>query len=102
MLPHVQGLRGSQRDVLRFVFVLKSRNTKRKINSSYFLVKSELLNAFPSYIPLPVAVAKMLRGDLWIKLHPLTLGMHSQGFPVCSEPRQFESITYLSSLGKML
>lgn len=70
---------GSQRDVLRFVFVLESRNIKRKSNSSYFLVKSELLNtlghaAFPwSYIPLPAAVEKILRRDLWMK-HSCTLG----------------------------
>lgn len=62
---------GSQRDVLRFVFVLKSRNTKRKSNSSYFLLKSELLNSHAAFpwpsIPLPVAVERILRRDLWIE-----------------------------------
>lgn len=77
---------GSQRDVLRFVFVLESRNIKRKSNSSYFLVKSELLNtlghaAFPwSYIPLPAAVEKILRRDLWMK-HSCTLGCSFPGIP---------------------
>lgn len=72
MLPLVQGLGGSQRDVLGFVFVLESRNVKRKNNSNYFLVKSEILStlsnaAFPwSYIPLPVAVEKILRRELRI------------------------------------
>lgn len=67
------GFGGSQRDVLGFVFVLESRNVKRKYNSSYFLVKSELHSTlvrapFPwSYIPLPVAVEKILRRELWIK-----------------------------------
>lgn len=51
MLPHVQGLGGSQRDVLMFVFVLESRNTKRLDNSSYFLVKSELLSTLHSRGP---------------------------------------------------
>ena len=43
VLSPVQALGGCERRVLGFVFVLKSRNVKRKNISSYFLVKSQLL-----------------------------------------------------------
>lgn len=91
MLPLVQGLGGSQRDVLGFVFVLESRNVKRKNNSNYFLVKSEILSTLVQCC-IPMVLHPFARGcgkdtQKGImdngQLLLTAWGAHSQGFPDC-------------------
>lgn len=112
--PLVQTLEGSEKDVVGFIFVFKSRNVKRKKHSSYFLLKSQLLrtNALDcttvpcSYTLLPTAVAAMLRRDVWMTYScifcRLRASVPRDASATCLAPGWFRGLDGLSSLGKVL